>query len=166
MNRRMPVHRRVLVSLAVAIPGSTSLLAGDVASNSGIPRLAPPAHVPVRGATPHVVRELNTSARSPAAELPPAAHPSATAALSGAAGPSTTAALSGAAGPSTTARLSGAAGPSTTADPSPAASRAADTSHSAALFAGHSWYVAPPPPPPVAPAPPPPPTAPPYPYSF
>ena len=36
----------------------------------------------------------------------------------------------------------------------------------AALFASHSWYVAPPPPPAVAAAPPPPPAAPPFPYTF
>lgn len=44
--------------------------------------------------------------------------------------------------------------------------RTADTSHAGALFAAHSWYVAPPPPPPVAPPPPPPPAAPPFPYAF
>jgi len=44
--------------------------------------------------------------------------------------------------------------------------RSADASHSAALFAGHSWNVPPPPPPPVAPPPPPPPSAPPFPYTF
>jgi hypothetical protein len=44
--------------------------------------------------------------------------------------------------------------------------RVADASHAAALFASHSWYVAPPPPPPVAPPPPPAPTAPPFPYTF
>lgn len=44
--------------------------------------------------------------------------------------------------------------------------RTADTSHAAALFAAHSWYVAPPPPPPPAPVPPPPPQAPPFPYTF
>jgi hypothetical protein len=46
------------------------------------------------------------------------------------------------------------------------AQRTADTSHAGALFATHSWYVAPPPPPPVAPPPPPPPAAPPFPYTF
>jgi len=44
--------------------------------------------------------------------------------------------------------------------------RAADSSHAAALFATHSWYVPPPPPPPPAPLPPPPPEAPPFPYTF
>ena len=44
--------------------------------------------------------------------------------------------------------------------------RIADVSHAAALFASHSWYVAPPPPPPVAPPPPAPPEAPPFPYTF
>jgi hypothetical protein len=44
--------------------------------------------------------------------------------------------------------------------------RAADTSHAAALFATHSWYVPPPPPPPVAPPPPAAPEAPPFPYTF
>ncbi len=44
--------------------------------------------------------------------------------------------------------------------------RVADSSHAGALFAMHSWYVAPPPSPPVAPAPPPPPEAPPFPYAF
>jgi hypothetical protein len=44
--------------------------------------------------------------------------------------------------------------------------RTADVSHVAALFASHSWYVAPPPPPPVAPPPPAPPEAPPFPYTF
>ena len=48
----------------------------------------------------------------------------------------------------------------------PVRQRVADASHAAALFASHSWYVAPPPPPPVAPPPPPPPTAPPFPYTF
>jgi hypothetical protein len=49
------------------------------------------------------------------------------------------------------------------------AERVVDPAAPAALFAAHSWYVAPPPPPPVAeapPAPPPPPTAPPLPYKF
>jgi hypothetical protein len=45
-------------------------------------------------------------------------------------------------------------------------SRVADASHAQALFATHSWYIAPPPPPPVAPPPPPPPQAPPFPYVF
>ena len=44
--------------------------------------------------------------------------------------------------------------------------RTADASHAGALFASHSWYVAPPPPPPVAPPPPAPPEAPPFPYTF
>jgi len=44
--------------------------------------------------------------------------------------------------------------------------RTADAAHAGALFATHSWYVAPPPPPPVAPPPPPPPQAPPFPYTF
>jgi hypothetical protein len=44
--------------------------------------------------------------------------------------------------------------------------RTADASNAGALFASHSWYVAPPPPPPVAPTPPAPPEAPPFPYTF
>ena len=44
--------------------------------------------------------------------------------------------------------------------------RSADNSHSAALFAAHSWYVAPPPPPPAPPPPPVAPSAPPFPYTF
>jgi hypothetical protein len=49
--------------------------------------------------------------------------------------------------------------------------RTADVSHTAALFATHSWYVAPPPPPPPPPAPaaslaPPVPTAPPLPFQY
>jgi hypothetical protein len=44
--------------------------------------------------------------------------------------------------------------------------RIADSSHAGALFAAHSWYVAPPPPPPAPPVPPPPPQAPPFPYTF
>lgn len=44
--------------------------------------------------------------------------------------------------------------------------RTADNSHSGALFAAHSWYVAPPPPPPAPPPPPVVPTAPPFPYTF
>ena len=48
----------------------------------------------------------------------------------------------------------------------PVRQRVADASHAEALFASHSWYVAPPPPPPVAPPPPPPPAAPPFPYTF
>lgn len=49
--------------------------------------------------------------------------------------------------------------------------RTADVAHTAALFATHSWYVAPPPPPPPPPAPaaslaPPVPTAPPLPYQY
>jgi len=44
--------------------------------------------------------------------------------------------------------------------------RTADASHAGALFASHSWYVAPPPPPPLAPPPPAPPEAPPFPYTF
>jgi hypothetical protein len=50
--------------------------------------------------------------------------------------------------------------------PAPKRIRSADASHAGALFATHSWYVAPPPPPPVAPPPPPPPQAPPFPYTF
>jgi len=46
------------------------------------------------------------------------------------------------------------------------AERTADASHAEALFAAHSWYVAPPPPPPPPPVPPPPPEAPPFPYTF
>jgi len=111
MNRRMPVHRWVLISLAGAIPGSTNLLAGDIASHSTVARAAPmqitARRVPVRPRTGDDAAELSA-----------------------------------------------------------ATTRAADMSHSGALFAGHSWYVPPPPPPPVAPAPPPPPTAPPFPYTF
>lgn len=44
--------------------------------------------------------------------------------------------------------------------------RSADSSHAAALFASHSWYVPPPPPPVAPPPPPPPPTAPPFPYTY
>ena len=49
--------------------------------------------------------------------------------------------------------------------------RTADVAHSGALFATHSWYVAPPPPPPPPPAPaaslaPPVPTAPPLPFQY
>ena len=44
--------------------------------------------------------------------------------------------------------------------------RTADNSHVTALFAAHSWYVAPPPPPPAPPPPPVAPTAPPFPYTF
>ncbi|HZC87155.1 MAG TPA: hypothetical protein VE266_09195 [Steroidobacteraceae bacterium] len=47
--------------------------------------------------------------------------------------------------------------------------RVADATAAGALFAAHSWYVAPPPPPPVVdapPAPPPKPTAPPLPFKF
>ena len=44
--------------------------------------------------------------------------------------------------------------------------RTADSSRAEALFAAHSWYVAPPPPPPAPPVPPPPPQAPPFPYTF
>ena len=52
------------------------------------------------------------------------------------------------------------------AGPSTEQGRTADASHAAALFAAHSWYVAPPPPPPAVPPPPPPPEAPPFPYTF
>ena len=48
----------------------------------------------------------------------------------------------------------------------PARDRTADNSHAAALFATHSWYVAPPPPPPTPPPPAPAPSAPPFPYTF
>jgi hypothetical protein len=51
----------------------------------------------------------------------------------------------------------------------PPADRVVAPRHAAALFARHSWYVAPPPLPPAppqAPPPPPPPTAPPFPYSL
>jgi len=48
----------------------------------------------------------------------------------------------------------------------PASDRVVASTHAAALFAQHSWYVAPPPPPPAAPPPPPEPTAPPLPYTF
>lgn len=44
--------------------------------------------------------------------------------------------------------------------------RTADNSHADALFATHSWYVAPPPPPPTPPPPAPAPSAPPFPYTF
>jgi hypothetical protein len=48
----------------------------------------------------------------------------------------------------------------------PASDRVVAATHAAALFAQHSWYVAPPPPPPAAPPPPPEPTAPPFPYTL
>jgi hypothetical protein len=48
----------------------------------------------------------------------------------------------------------------------PASDRVVEPSHAAALFAQHSWYVAPPPAPPAPPPPPPEPTAPPLPYAF
>ena len=49
----------------------------------------------------------------------------------------------------------------------PASNRVVASTQAAALFAPHSWYVAPPPPPPSPPPPPPPqPTAPPFPYTF
>ena len=48
----------------------------------------------------------------------------------------------------------------------PASDRVVASTHAAALFAQHSWYVAPPPPPPAAPPPPPEPTAPPFPYTL
>jgi len=54
-------------------------------------------------------------------------------------------------------------------EPRPAADRVVAPTHAAALFAQHSWHVAPPPPPPpppAAPPPPPEPTAPPFPYTF
>lgn len=44
--------------------------------------------------------------------------------------------------------------------------RVADAPQSAALFAAHSWYVAPPPPAPPPPPPPPVPTAPPFPFTY
>ena len=44
--------------------------------------------------------------------------------------------------------------------------RVVPSRYALALFAPHSWYVAPPPPPPPAPAPEPAPTAPPFPYTF
>ena len=46
------------------------------------------------------------------------------------------------------------------------ADRVVAPAHAAALFAPHSWYVAPPPPPPPPAPPPPQPTAPPFPYAF
>ncbi len=48
----------------------------------------------------------------------------------------------------------------------PASDRVVASTHAAALFAQHSWYVAPPPPPAAAPPPPPEPTAPPFPYTL
>lgn len=48
----------------------------------------------------------------------------------------------------------------------PASSRVVAPTHAAALFARHSWYVAPPPKPPPPPPPPPEPRAPPLPYTF
>ena len=48
----------------------------------------------------------------------------------------------------------------------PSQDRVVATPHAAALFAQHSWYVAPPPPPPAPALPPPEPTAPPLPYTF
>jgi hypothetical protein len=44
--------------------------------------------------------------------------------------------------------------------------RVVEPTHSAALFAQHTWYVIPPAPPPAPPLPPPAPTAPPLPYTF
>lgn len=49
---------------------------------------------------------------------------------------------------------------------SPASSRVIASTHAAALFARHSWYVAPPPKPPPPPPPPPEPKAPPLPYTL
>ncbi len=51
-------------------------------------------------------------------------------------------------------------------EPRPAADRVVAPTHAAALFAQHSWHVAPPPPPAAPPPPPPEPTAPPFPYTF
>jgi hypothetical protein len=65
-----------------------------------------------------------------------------------------------------TARTLAAAHPMQHQEPPLARERTAESSHAAALFAAHSWYVAPPPPPPAAPLPPPPPQAPPFPYAF
>jgi hypothetical protein len=48
----------------------------------------------------------------------------------------------------------------------PASDRVVGPTHASALFAPHSWYVAPPPPPPVPAPPPPAPTAPPFPYTY
>jgi len=48
----------------------------------------------------------------------------------------------------------------------PASDRVVPSTHAAALFAQHSWYVLPPAPPPAPPPPPPAPTAPPLPYTF
>lgn len=70
---------------------------------------------------------------------------------------------------------SGSAGPDSTLSANAAAyltrlaHRTSDSKASAALFATHSWYVAPPPsppPPPIPPAPPPVPVAPPLPFTF
>lgn len=65
----------------------------------------------------------------------------------------------------------GGARPAATPGPGavPDLDRVVAPTHDGALFAQHSWYVAPPPPPPAAPPPPPPPvqpTAPPLPYAF
>ena len=51
-----------------------------------------------------------------------------------------------------------------TSNPAPA--RVVASTQAAALFAPHSWYVAPPPPPPAPPPPPPEPAAPPFPFTF
>jgi hypothetical protein len=66
-------------------------------------------------------------------------------------------------------RTSGAGTPTAAVALQSLAARVADPAAPAALFAAHSWYVAPPPPPPAvetAPEPPPKPTAPPLPYKF
>jgi hypothetical protein len=110
MSHVISIHRGILLCLAAAIPGSTSLLASDNVARGTLAHAAP-AHITARRAALRV--------------SPSSAHEQPVAAL-----------------------------------------RTADASHSAALFAGHSWFVPPPPPPPVAPPPPPPPTAPPFPYTF
>jgi hypothetical protein len=51
-------------------------------------------------------------------------------------------------------------------EPRPTSDRVVAPTHVAALFARHSWYVAPPPKPPPPPPPPPEPRAPPFPYTF
>jgi hypothetical protein len=58
------------------------------------------------------------------------------------------------------------AAPTPTREARPASDRVVAPTHAAALFAQHSWYVAPPPSPPPPPPPPPEPTAPPLPYTF
>jgi hypothetical protein len=57
-------------------------------------------------------------------------------------------------------------GATRTPEAHPPSDRTVAPRHAAALFAQHSWYVAPPPSPPVPPPPAPTPTAPPFPYTF